>query len=469
MRDELTTGSHAVIGGPLTRNPSNGDFLQRYLWHSEEERDALLDAALEAHAGWRETPLSVRARLLTELGRRLEAGREEDARLMAREMGKPLAQARAEIDKCAWACRHFAEHGAAALAPLAIATDADKSGVRFDPLGVVLGVMPWNYPYWQVIRFAVPALLAGNTVVLKHAPSTTGCALRLEERFAEAGFPAGAFAHLRADEPAVAETIRDARVAAVTLTGSVAAGRAVAAVAGEALKPCVLELGGSDVFVVLDDADLEAAADAAVLARFQNTGQSCIAAKRFLVHASVHDAFVDALATRVRALRVGDPMDEATEVGPMAREDLTLVLDEQARASVDAGAREVVSGGADRTRPGAWFAPTLLVDVAPGMPAFDEETFGPLAAVTRVESLDEALVLANMSRFGLGASFWTADVASAEAAMGQVDVGHVSINGIVKSDPRMPFGGIKDSGYGRELGPHGVRAFTNPKSYWVKG
>lgn len=469
MREETTTGANAVIGGPLTKNPATSEILERYLWHDREEREDILDEALEAYANWRTTPLPVRARLLQSLAEQLEAHRDADAALMCAEMGKPVAQARAEVDKCAWTCRHVAEHGAAALAREPIASDARESGVRYDPLGIVLGVMPWNFPFWQVIRFAVPALFAGNVALLKHAPSTTGCAVALEERFRDAGFPDGAFAHIRVDEPGVAALIADTRVAGVSLTGSVEAGRAVASAAGAALKPCVLELGGSDAFVVLPDANLDAALDAAMVGRFQNNGQSCIAAKRFLVHEAVYDAFAEGLSRRIEALVVGDPSDPDTDIGPMARESLARALDRQARQSIEAGAHALVAGGLDPERPGAWFAPMLLADVAPGMPAFDEETFGPLACLTRIESLDEALVLANTSRYGLGASFWTAEPAQLDDALASIDVGYVAVNGIVKSDPRLPFGGVKDSGYGKELGAHGVRAFTNAKTYWVQG
>ena len=453
-------------------NPATQTVLASYQAHTAADVEAALERAAVAARAWRETDLEPRARLLRRVAALLrhEDGVDpglvrDDAALMTAEMGKPIAQSRAEVEKCAWVCDYYAEHGAAFLAPEVIETDGSASGVRFEPLGVVLAVMPWNFPFWQVFRFAAPALMAGNVGILKHASNVPGCALRIEELFRLAGAPEGVFQSLLIGPPAVEGIIRDPRVAAVTLTGSEPAGRSVAAIAGSEVKTSVLELGGSDPFIVLADADLDAAVDAAVTARVQNAGQSCIAAKRFIVEASHYPAFVERLGERFAALRVGDPADPATDVGPLARAEFIADLDDIVERSVRAGAR-LVRGGQQPAPLGYFYPPTLLVDCVSSMPCFQEETFGPVAAVARAEDLDDAIRIANDSTFGLGASLWT-DPARAPSLIPRIEAGHVAVNGIVKSDPRLPFGGIKRSGFGRELSRYGMLEFLNLKAYWI--
>jgi succinate-semialdehyde dehydrogenase/glutarate-semialdehyde dehydrogenase len=378
----------------------------------------------------------------------------------------------AEVEKCAAACDHFADHAADYLATETIGSDADRSYVRFDPIGAVLAIMPWNFPLWQVIRFAAPALMAGNVGLLKHAPNVPGCALALESIFHEAGFPPGGFTTLLIDTDATAEVIRHPVVRAVTLTGSERAGMAVAAEAGKALKKTVLELGGSDPFIVIPpegggaDAFLHDTAQEAAKARCINTGQSCIAAKRFIVVGN-SEAFARQMADAMRAVVVGDPTDRRTQAGPLARLDLLENLHGQVTRSVEAGAR-LLTGGERLPRRGYYYAPTVLTGVRAGVPAWDEETFGPLAAVAGARDVDEAIQLANESRYGLGASIWARDSALAERIAGDIDAGCVFVNGAVKSDPRLPFGGVKNSGYGRELSSFGIREFVNVKTVWVK-
>jgi succinate-semialdehyde dehydrogenase/glutarate-semialdehyde dehydrogenase len=385
---------------------------------------------------------------------------------MVEEMGKPIGAAEAEIDKCAWVCRHYAENGEALLEPRVVETDASRSFVRFDPLGPVLAVMPWNFPFWQVFRFAAPALMAGNVGLLKHASNTTGCAFAIERVFAEAGLPSGAFQVLAIPSETVERVIRDPRVRAVTLTGSEPAGRAVSTAASDEIKKSVLELGGSDPFVVLADADVEKAAEVGAQARMINSGQSCIAAKRFIVEDPVKDAFVEAFVARVARMKVGDPMKPETDIGPLARRDLVDDLEEQVKGSLSAGARAEL-GGERLEGAGFFYAPTVLLDVTPEQPAFLEETFGPVAAVVGAANEDEALRLANATSFGLGASLWTRDRERAERLVPLVEAGAVFVNGLVKSDPRLPFGGVKRSGFGRELGEEGIREFVNVKSVWM--
>jgi succinate-semialdehyde dehydrogenase/glutarate-semialdehyde dehydrogenase len=397
----------------------------------------------------------------------LRAERATYGKLMTEEMGKPIAAAEAEADKCAWVCDFFAEHAESFLAPETIATDASRSFVRFDPLGPVLAIMPWNFPFWQHFRFAAPAVMAGNVAVLKHASNVPGCALAIEDLFRQAGFPEGVMTTLLVPSQRTAELIARPEIQAVTLTGSEAAGREVAAAAGKHLKKTVLELGGSDPFLVLDDADPVAAGREAAKARTVNSGQSCIAAKRFLVEEAVADRFEAELVRAMEGFTVGDPLDRATEVGPLAREDLLGTLDDQVSRSVAAGAR-VATGGRRLPRKGWFYAPTVLTGVRPGTPAFDEETFGPVAAVTRVRDAAEAIELANRSRFGLGASVWTSDPARAEDLARDIEAGSVFVNGAVKSDPRLPFGGVKSSGYGRELAAFGIREFVNVKTVWME-
>jgi succinate-semialdehyde dehydrogenase/glutarate-semialdehyde dehydrogenase len=448
-------------------NPTTGETLREYAEHDAAEIDRRLGRAVQGFATWRRTSLAERAAPLRAAAEVLRRDRDALARLMTLEMGKPIAQSESEVDKCAWACEHYAERGAADLAPESIATDASRSLVRFDPLGVVLAVMPWNFPLWQVFRAAVPALMAGNVVVLKHASNVPGSALAAERVFRDAGLPAGVFTTLLVTAEVAEALIDRDEIQAVTLTGSEAAGMSLGARAGRALKKIVLELGGSDPFIVLADADPERTAAQAVAARVINNGQSCIAAKRFIVEAPVAERFERAFAEGMARLRVGDPLERSTELGPLARADLLDALDEQVRDSVAHGAA-LLTGGSRPARSGFFYAPTVLAQVTPGMPAFDQETFGPVAAVTRARDADHAVELANHSSFGLGASVWTADAARGEALAAAIEAGSVFVNGAVKSDPRLPFGGIKRSGHGRELSAFGIREFVNVKTVWVR-
>ncbi len=448
-------------------NPATGGTLREYPEHDLAAGARLLDAAGRAWRDWRATTFAGRAAVLRGAARRLRARAAGHARLATLEMGKPIVQAEAEVEKCAWVCEWYADHAEALLADAPAATDATRSYVRREPLGVLLAVMPWNFPFWQVFRAAAPALAAGNVVALKHASNVPGVATAIEEIWREAGAPEGVFTTLLAPSPLVGGLIEHPAVAAVTLTGGEPAGVSVGRQAGAALKKVVLELGGSDPFVVLADADVESVAAQAALARVQNNGQSCIAAKRFIVEAPVAEAFTARLVDAMRALVVGDPLERATQVGPLARPDLVDELHAQVEGSVAAGARLVLGGGRPGG-PGCFYPPTVLDRVEPGSPAFDEETFGPLAPVTRARDAGHALELANRSRFGLGASVWSRDAARAEQFALGLEAGAVFVNGIVKSDPRLPFGGIKRSGHGRELAAEGLREFVNAKTVWVK-
>lgn len=443
-----------------TVDPATGKRVASYPELDQSALDCALGVAAVAAAEWREVPLAGRRQVMVALAGVLRSRREVLAGLMTLEMGKLQHEGLAEVDKCAAAAEYCADHAPAWLEDQSTVTDATRSYVAWQPLGTVLAVMPWNFPFWQVIRCAVPALLGGNTVLLKHASNVPQCARALEEIFLAAGLPAGAFSTLLIDNDQVADVIADARVHAVALTGSERAGRAVAAAAGRALKKCVLELGGSDPFVVLEDADINRAAEVAVTARFQNAGQSCIAAKRFIVVEAVHDAFLSAFTTRVRALELG------TKLAPMARVDLRDGLHQQVLDSVAAGATCVL-GGSVPERAGAWYPATVLTDVRSGMPAADEELFGPVAAVLRVTDEDAALAAAGATPYGLGAAVWTADVVRGERFARLVPAGMTFVNDMVRSDPRLPFGGIKASGFGRELTALGMREFLNAKTVWV--
>jgi succinate-semialdehyde dehydrogenase/glutarate-semialdehyde dehydrogenase len=448
-------------------NPATEELIRDYPEPDTAEVAERLAAAEQTFTTWRKVPFAERGRLMSAAADLLRERRHEYGRLMTDEMGKPLAAAEGEVDKCAWVCDFYAEHAEDFLAGEAVATDASRSSIRYDPLGPVLAIMPWNFPFWQVFRFAAPALMAGNVGLLKHAGNVPGTALAIEETFRDAGFPDGTFTSLLIPSSRVPDLIRNPAVRAVTLTGSEKAGMEVAAEAGRCLKKTVLELGGSDPFIVLADADPAEAAREAARARTINSGQSCIAAKRFIVDESIAGRFEEELVRRMEGLKVGNPLDHAMEVGPMARADLLDDLDDQVRRTVAAGAA-LRTGGRRREGKGWYYEPTVLTGVTPGMAAFDEETFGPVAAVIRAQSTDDAIELANRSRYGLGASLWTADAVRAEALASEIDAGSVFINGIVKSDPRLPFGGIKSSGYGRELSAVGIREFVNIKTVWVK-
>jgi succinate-semialdehyde dehydrogenase/glutarate-semialdehyde dehydrogenase len=430
------------------------------------EIEAALEQAQCAHLSWRRTTFTQRADLLRRAAVVLREGKPRYAALMTAEMGKPIVEAEAEVEKCAWNCEFYAEQAARFLAPEPHPSTASESYVQFMPLGVVLAIMPWNFPFWQLFRFAAPALMAGNTALLKHASNVPQCARAIEEVFRTAGFPEGTFRALLISGAAATRLIDDARIVAVTLTGSDAAGRSVAAAAGRAIKKTVLELGGSDPFIVLEDADLAAAVETGVRARYQNTGQSCIAAKRFIVVGPVFDAFRERFVETVRQLRVGDPSARATQIGPLARNDLRDDLDSQVRRSVADGATVLV-GGARRAGRGYFYEPTVLDQVTPAAPAACEEVFGPVAALLRVRDASEAVRVANQTAFGLGASLWTSDLALARRIAGDIEAGQVFVNGMVASHPRLPFGGVKASGYGRELSVFGIREFVNVQTVWI--
>jgi len=448
-------------------NPVNGAVLGRFDTWEWPRVDKALGLAASAAPEWAQTPLPDRAERLRRAAQILRQRRDQYAGIITQEMGKLSSEARAEIDKCAAVCDFYAGEGPRFLADAMLASDASRSLIAWQPLGTVLAVMPWNFPFWQVFRFAAPALMAGNTALLKHASNVPRCALAIEEVFREAGFPEGAFQTLMIPASAVEAVIRDRRVHAVTLTGSEPAGRAVAAAAGAVLKKAVLELGGSDPFVVLEDADLELTVQQAVASRFMNAGQSCIAAKRFVVLEGVAEAFLSRFREAVRALRPGDPSHEATTLAPMARTDLRDELHRQVQQSIAAGAVPL-EGCEPVPGKGAWYRPSVLDQVGPGMPAYDEELFGPVAAILRARDEEDALRIANDTRFGLGGSVWTRDVARGEALARRLACGCAFVNGLVKSDPRLPFGGIKDSGYGRELSALGMREFLNAKTVWVR-
>lgn len=445
-------------------NPATGELLSSYTEHSAAQADLLVAQAHEAYGYWSQSGFPKRGRLLLRAAEILRSEKNILARLMTQEMGKPILQALAEIEKCAMVCTYYAENGAAMLAPERIATEAADSFVRFDPLGTILAIMPWNFPFWQVFRFAAPALMAGNVCLLKHASSVQGCAAAIEDIFRRAGFPEHVFANLRVGPARVAGLIAQPLVRAVTLTGSDQAGRQVAAAAGAHLKKAVMELGGSDPFIVLADADLQKCVAAAVGSRMINNGQSCIAAKRFIVEAGILARFQEEFVAAVAALKTGDPLDPSNDLGPLARADILAELERQVEASVRLGARVLAGGKRLGVGPGFYFQPTVLAAVAPGMPAYDEELFGPVAALIPAQDEDDALRIANDTVFGLGASIWTQDPAKAEMLAARIEAGTIYINGMVKSDPRLPFGGMKMSGFGRELSSYGIKEFVNIKT-----
>jgi succinate-semialdehyde dehydrogenase/glutarate-semialdehyde dehydrogenase len=448
-------------------NPTDGSLLREHAEASPAEVASALAAAARAFEGWRRTSFAERTAALRKAAALLRERREELGRLMALEMGKPVAQGRAEAEKCAWVCEHYAEHAEGLLAPEVVKTDAARSYVAFEPLGPVLAVMPWNFPFWQVFRFAAPALMAGNVGLLKHASNVSGCALAIEEILHAAGVPRDVFRTLLVGSARVAALVEAPEVVAVTLTGSTPAGRAVATKAGACLKKTVLELGGSDPYVILEDADLEKAAETCAAARLVNGGQSCIAAKRFVVVEPVLHRFEELLVERMRARRMGDPLEEGVNVGPQARSDLRDELHRQVEASVARGARAVL-GCAVPGGPGAFYPPSVLTGVTPGMPAFDEELFGPVAAIVAAKDEADAIRLANHTAFGLGAAVFTRDLERGERiARHELAAGSCFVNAFVKSDPRLPFGGIRESGYGRELGAFGIREFVNVKTVYL--
>ena len=445
-------------------NPYNGDQISTYEEQNEEEILTKLDNAASAFEKWKKVPLIERAQSMARAGNVLRANVEKYAREITLEMGKPITESRAEVKKCAWVCDYYAENAAVFLADEAISTDAQLSYVRHDPVGCVLSIMPWNFPFWQVFRFAAPTLTAGNTALLKHAPNVFGCAELIASIFQDAGFPTGTFQNLIIGHERIESIIGHDAVKAVTLTGSERAGMAVAALSGKYLKKTVLELGGNNAFIVWEDADLEKAVQTAVSARMLNDGQSCIAAKRFILLDGIYDEFVSRFTAEVGKLKTGDPLNEGTQVGPLARKDLADQLQRQVTSSIQKGA-ELLLGGKQN---GCYHEPTVLANVKPGMPAFDEETFGPLAPMIRVRDEREAFKLSEQSKYGLGVTVCTSNIDKAMAMADNVSDGAYFINELVKSDPRLPFGGTKRSGYGRELARDGMMEFVNRKTVYVK-
>lgn len=450
-----------------TINPATGETLRTFEAHTDSEIGQKIQLSSDTFYKHRGTSFSERAEKMARAAEILESEKAEFGRVMTTEMGKPLKAAIAEAEKCAWVCRFYAENAESFLADEVVETDATRSYIRYQPIGPVLAVMPWNFPFWQVFRFAAPALMAGNVGLLKHSSNVPQCALAIEDIFRRAGFPEGAFQTLLIGSDKVGRILDDARVMAATLTGSEPAGRQVASGAGKQIKKTVLELGGSDPFIVMPSADLAEAASTAVKARTINNGQSCIAAKRFIVHEEIADEFERRFVREMEALKIGDPMDQSTDIGPLATEDIFNELAEQVGKSVAAGAR-ILTGGKRLERTGYYYAPTVLADIPEDSPAYREELFGPVASIFRVRDIDEAILIANDSTFGLGSSAWTNDEPERERFVDEIEAGSVFINGMVASDPRLPFGGVKNSGYGRELSVHGIREFVNIKTVWIK-
>ena len=448
-------------------NPTTEEIIAEYPELNEEQIEQKLALAQRTFVAWKQTSFSERKEKMLKLAQILKDKKREIGEIATKEMGKPITAAIAEVEKCALACEYYAENAETILQEEVIKSDASESYVRFDPIGIVLAVMPWNFPYWQAFRFIVPAAMAGNVGVLKHASNVQGCGQMMEKVFLDAGFPEGIFQNLSIGSAKVEALIRDPRIKAVTLTGSEYAGKKVAEAAGSEVKKTVLELGGSDPFIVLEDADMELVASMAPNGRLQNCGQSCIAAKRFIVHKNIAEEFIANFKNACENYVVGDPMDEKTQMGPLVNEQSLKEIDRQVQESIAKGA-QLVTGGKRIGEKGFFYAPTILGNVKPGMPAHDEEIFGPVASVIIVESEEEAIRVANDTPFGLGSSIWTRDVAKAKQLAPQIDAGNVFINGIVKSVPSLPFGGTKVSGYGRELSYYGIKEFVNIKTVWIK-
>ncbi len=447
-------------------NPATDELIKEYEEHSPDEANQIIESVQNDFLTWRTTSFSDRARLMHKASRILRQKKEEYARVMTLEMGKIIGESRAEIEKCAWVCEYYTENAEKFLQDEIIETDASRSFVTFEPLGIILAVMPWNFPFWQVFRFAAPALMAGNAAILKHASNVPGSALAIEEVFREAGFPQNIFRTLLIPAAQVGDVIKNKNIRAVTLTGSEPAGSQVASIAGRELKKTVLELGGSDPYIVLEDADIVSCANTAARARMINAGQSCIAAKRFIVVEPMVKSFEEYQVDIMNSLAIGDPLSEDTQLGPLARTDLLEELDGQVQHSIKAGAR-LLCGGKRADRTGAFYLPTVLTDVKKGMPVYEEETFGPVSAIIPVKDTEEAIAVANDSEFGLGGSVWSRDIEKAESVARRIESGAVFINGMTKSDPRLPFGGVKRSGYGRELSHYGIKEFVNIKTIWI--
>lgn len=449
-------------------NPMNGNLLKEYQKHSNEEISNLIDQSHSAFLDWRESSFSSRSKVLIKTREVLLERKEKLAELIADEVGKPISEGVSEIEKCSWVCEYYAKNAESFLSPRNVDTEYTQSEIHFSPIGSVLAVMPWNYPFWQVFRFLAPTLMAGNTALLKHASNVTGCALEIEKILRDSGLPKYTFISLLADKDQIENVIENPKVRAVTLTGSTGAGKSVAKIAGANLKKTVLELGGSDAYIILSDANIEEAAKLCTQSRLLNAGQSCISAKRFIVMSDVHDLFVERLKTEMEAKKMGHPKDSETDLGPMARVDLRDELHNQVEASLSQGAKCIL-GGEIPEREGAFYPPTILTEVSKGMPAYSEELFGPVASVIRVESLDEAVSVANDTSFGLGSGIFTKNTSLAlKTASEKIDAGACFINDFVKSDPRLPFGGVKESGYGRELAQFGIHEFVNIKTVCIK-
>ena len=447
-------------------NPATGETLRSFEPLNRDQLEQKLQLAVETFATFRRLDFVRRSQLMMRAGDILESEKRELGKLMTLEMGKPIKAAIAEAEKCAWVCRYYAENAARHLADQIVETNATESYVRFQPIGPVLAIMPWNFPFWQVFRFAAPALMAGNVGLLKHASNVPQCALAIEDIFRRAGFPEGAFSTLLIGSDAVEAVLNDRRVVAATLTGSEPAGRSVAQTAGKLIKKTVLELGGSDPFIVMESADLKEAVETAVKARTINNGQSCIAAKRFIVADSIYDEFTEKFVTGMKALKIGDPLYEATDIGPLATPQIVNDLADQVQRALAAGAR-LLTGGNKIDGPGNYYEPTVLDNLDPATPVSCEEIFGPVATLFRVKNIDEAVTIANATDFGLGAAAWTREQNEQTRFIEDLEAGCVFINGMVASDPRLPFGGIKNSGYGRELAEFGIREFVNIKTVWV--
>ena len=450
-----------------TINPVTGEVVKQFQALTDAEVDGRIAKAAKAFQSFRKTSFADRAKWMLKAGEILESKKTELGRLMTLEMGKTFSSAVAEASKCASACQYYAENAAKFVADEVIETSATKSYIHYQPVGIVLAVMPWNFPFWQVFRFIAPGLMAGNVGLLKHASNVPQCALKIEEILVRAGFPAGVFQTLLIGASQVDRILNDPRVAAATLTGSEQAGIQVGVSAAKRIKKVVLELGGSDPFIVMPSANIDEAASTAVKARVINNGQSCIAAKRFIVHEQIADKFEKEFVSRMQALKLGDPFDEKTDVGPLATRDAVKDLDADVQKTLHAGAK-LLAGGKPVNGPGNFYLPTVLTNIPKDSPAYREEFFGPVASIFRVKNLDEAIAIANDSRFGLGASAWTNDAAEREQLINELEAGMVFINQMVASDPRVPFGGVKASGHGRELGPYGIREFTNIKTVWIK-
>jgi succinate-semialdehyde dehydrogenase/glutarate-semialdehyde dehydrogenase len=448
-------------------NPATGEVLRTFEPLPDSAVEDKLQRASEGFRSYRQMPPAERAVRMAKVAEILEAEQEALARLMTLEMGKPIRAAREEVAKCAWACRYYAEHAPRLLEDQVVETNAGRSYIRYQPLGPILAIMPWNFPLWQVFRFAVPGLMAGNVCLLKHAPSVPQCALEVERIFRQAGFPEGVMQTLLVEVEQVDAILDDSRIAGATLTGSERAGIQVGMGAAKRIKKVVLELGGSDPFLVMPSADLDVAISTAVKARIVNNGQSCIAAKRFILAESIAAQFEREFVQRMAALKVGDPFDESTDLGPLVTPDAVVLLEEQVQKTIAAGAR-VLTGGKRLPGAGNFYPPTVLTDVPTGSPAYAEELFGPVASLFRVPDIDAAIALANDTRFGLGASVWTRDAGERERLIRNLDAGMVFVNGMVASDPRLPFGGIKRSGHGRELGVYGIYEFTNIQTVWIR-